>query len=129
MLTLALYPTGRPGEYRRIGFAEWKNCSWYGYYCLGDDYDPKYWQSLRTGHLIGGWRMFVRELFEVIVILIFGTLFQQSMIHLERDGVVWFRELARGKRLWRQHDHSEDAHKRERYRRGWEPKTEFLTII
>lgn len=129
MLTLALYPTDRPGEYRRIGFAEWKNCSWYGYYCLGEDYDPKYWHSLKTGHLVGGWRMFVRELLEVVVILIFGTLFQQPMIHLERDGLVWFRELAKGKGWWGQHSHIGEANNKDRYRRGWEPKTERLNII
>jgi hypothetical protein len=32
--TLALVPTGKAeGEYRRVGFASWANCSWYGFDC------------------------------------------------------------------------------------------------
>lgn len=32
--SLALVPTGREeGEYRRVGYAVWEDCSWYGYMC------------------------------------------------------------------------------------------------
>lgn len=129
ILTLALQPTGHSNEYQRVGFAKWRNCSWYGYYCVGDNYTPDYWDSLKTGHLIGGWRGLVRELFEVCLVLIFGTLLQRPVIQRQRDGLVWFRELASGKRVWRRHDHYGDAEKKGSYRKGWEPKMECLTII
>ncbi|KAF2278225.1 HET-domain-containing protein [Westerdykella ornata] len=32
--TIGLVPTGRvEGEYKRVGYAEWDSCSWYGYLC------------------------------------------------------------------------------------------------
>jgi hypothetical protein len=34
MYTLALVPTGEnTGEYRRVGYAVWSDCAWYGYMC------------------------------------------------------------------------------------------------
>ncbi|KAH8724125.1 heterokaryon incompatibility protein-domain-containing protein [Phaeosphaeriaceae sp. PMI808] len=127
--TLALQPTGRPNEYRRIGFAKWRNCSWYGYYCVGNNYTPDYWDSLSTGYLVGGWRTLIKEVLEVLIILFFGMVLQQPVIQLHRDGLVWFRELASGKRWWGRHRHNDNVETLENYRRGWEPKTERLKII
>ena len=32
--TIGLVPTGKAeGEYRRVGYAEWEDCAWYGYMC------------------------------------------------------------------------------------------------
>jgi hypothetical protein len=129
VLTLALQSTGRPNEYRRVGFAQWRNCSWYGYFCVGENHNSNHWRSLKMGHLIGGWRMFAREFLEICIVLVFGTLLQQSIVQLERDGLVWFRELANGKRIWDCHNHDANVDDRKKYRRGWEPKMECLTIV
>ena len=128
IVTLALVPTDSPNEYRRIGFAEWKNCSWYGYFCVGK-YRANYRESLKTGHLVGGWRRLARELFEVSIILIFGSLFRLPIVQLHRDGLVWFRNQARGNRFWGQHIHTEDIKSESGYRRGWKPKYECLKVV
>ena len=128
IVTLALIPTGNPNEYRRVGFAEWKNCSWYGYFCVGE-YRADYRESLKTGHLVGGWRRFVWELLEVSIILLFGSLFRLPIVQLHRDGLVWFRHQTTGNRLWGQHVHKGDIKSERSYRRGWEPKYEYLKII
>lgn len=45
--TLALVPTGhRDGEYRRVGFAEWDSCSWYGFDCATDRDLSKIYQKM-----------------------------------------------------------------------------------
>jgi hypothetical protein len=31
--TIGLVPTGKAGEYTRVGYAVWETCSWYGYIC------------------------------------------------------------------------------------------------
>ena len=101
IFALALQPTGRNNEYRRVGFSQWKNCSWYGYYCVGDNYTPDYWDRLKTAYSIDGWRVLVRQLLEVCVVLIFGKLLRQPVMQQPRDGLVWFRELVSGKQMWR----------------------------
>jgi hypothetical protein len=46
--TLALLPTGNGGdEYRRIGLAVWKDCSWFGYACAEDqEAKARAWKKL-----------------------------------------------------------------------------------
>ncbi|KAF2750741.1 hypothetical protein M011DRAFT_455747 [Sporormia fimetaria CBS 119925] len=51
--SIALVPTGRvEGEYRRIGYAEWVDCSWYGYMCGHKSRPGRDIESVEKG----GWR-------------------------------------------------------------------------
>jgi hypothetical protein len=128
VIALALQATGKkPNEYRRIGLAQFYNCSWFGYFCFGQRYKPDQWHYLNSMRRVDGWRPFLKELINVCCIWIRRNLLMQPIIYRPRLGWTYYRELAVGK--WGRHAHGEEATSMKAYRKGWEPKNETITII
>jgi hypothetical protein len=128
LIALALQATGnKPNEYRRIGLAQFYNCSWFGYFCFGERYKPDHWHYLNITRRVDGWCLFMKELIDVFCVWIRRNWFVQPIIHRPRRGWTYYRELAVGK--WGRHAHGEDVTSMKAYRKGWEPKYETITII
>jgi hypothetical protein len=128
LIALALQPTGNnPNEYHRVGLAQFYNCSWFGYFCIGEGFDHQYWYYVNMTRMIDGWRRFLTQLVDICFVWIWGNLFLQPIVYRQRDGWVPFRELAVGK--WGRHAHGEETTSMKAYRKGWEPKKETITII
>jgi hypothetical protein len=60
--TIALISTNKPGQYRRVGYAEWHDCTWFGYECSEDYQDKKdcwnrlgkSWNRIKPPELVPG---------------------------------------------------------------------------
>ncbi len=123
--TLALIPTGvRHNEYRRVGIAQWYNCSWYGYFCVGERYSRSHWQELRYQKIIKGWRIAIKDFFNKCLSFLIGELLNQPVIQPPYEKLRWFSHLANGR--WGRHRHTPNSHS---FRKNWEAKWETITIV
>ena len=128
ILTLALLPTGnKQNEYRRVGLARWHNCSWYGYYCIGDTYDRSHLNELRSQKLFRGWRIALKDLVNKLLCCILGALLNLSLIQQPGGRLRWFMQLASGK--YGRHRHDANPKSMQSYRDGWKAKLETINII
>lgn len=126
--TLALQATSEdPNTFRRVGLATWNNCSWFGYFCVGEKFQLEI--LLRSSKIQEelGLAAMVRAIPVLLFAWFWGGLLGQSTLHVHNQGLLWFRTLVNGN--GNKHDHDGDIRSRNTYRKGYEAEERTIKII
>ncbi|KAF1966782.1 HET-domain-containing protein [Bimuria novae-zelandiae CBS 107.79] len=126
--TLALQTVpSSPDTYRRVGFATWNNCSWFGYFCVHPSYSLEFFLRLRNIQEVHGLIAMLLEIPSLLLACILGSLFGQAIVQFHVQGPVWYRELVRGN--GGRHEHDGEIRDKETYREGWEAEERTIRIV